>query len=166
MFTSRQKLPTPTQASEKISILVVSPHPEDVSCLRHILHHRDWHINLSTTMADAALQLATQTPSVIICERDLSDGNWKNLLQQTQLMAQAPLLLVVSRHADENLWAEVLNLGGYDVLLKPFDRAEVIRVVGMAWRNWMGSFHGAAVPGRVRPYVREVRGRLEVPAPN
>jgi DNA-binding response OmpR family regulator len=53
-------------------------------------------------------------------------------------MAHPPLLLVVSKHADENLWAEVLNLGGYDVLLKPFERAEVVRVVGMAWRYWRG----------------------------
>ena len=151
MFTSRQKLSIPTQAPENITILVVSPHPEDVSCLRHILHHRDWHINLCTTMADAAQQLATQTPSVIICERDLPDGNWKDLLQQTHAVAHAPLLLVVSRHADENLWAEVLNLGGYDVLLKPFDRAEVIRVVGMAWRNWRGSFQRVAVPETVTP---------------
>jgi len=30
-----------------------------------------------------------------------------------------------------------LNLGGYDVLLKPFDRAEVTRVVGMAWRHFL-----------------------------
>jgi DNA-binding response OmpR family regulator len=27
------------------------------------------------------------------------------------------------------LWAEVLNLGGYDVLSKPFDPVEVRRVV-------------------------------------
>jgi DNA-binding response OmpR family regulator len=151
MFTSRQKLRTATPSPEISSILVVSPHPEDVTCLRHILHHPNWHINLSTSRAQAALLLATQTPSVIICERDLPDGTWKDLLQRTQGMAHPPLLLVVSRHADENLWAEVLNLGGYDVLLKPFDRAEVVRVVGMAWRNWMGSFHGAALPAPSTP---------------
>jgi DNA-binding response OmpR family regulator len=52
-------------------------------------------------------------------------------------LRRAPLLLVTSRHADENLWAEVLNLGGYDVLLKPFDGAEVTRVVAMARRQWL-----------------------------
>ena len=48
----------------------------------------------------------------------------------------SPLLLVTSKTADENLWAEVLNLGGYDVLMKPFELGEVTRVIGMAWRQW------------------------------
>jgi len=37
--------------------------------------------------------------------------------------------------ADEVLWAEVLNLGGYDVLAKPFNSNEFIRVISMAWRR-------------------------------
>jgi DNA-binding response OmpR family regulator len=152
MFTPRQKLPTPPQTPENISILVVSPHPEDVMCLRHILHHRDWHLNLSTNLSEVSRYLAAQTPSVIICERDLPDGNWKDILHQTERMAHSPLLLVVSKHADENLWAEVLNLGGYDVLLKPFDRAEVVRVVGMAWRYWKGGFRDAVAAASLAPH--------------
>jgi len=73
----------------------------------------------------------------VICERDLPDGNWKDVHNCAESVSNPPLLLVVSRQADENLWAEVLNLGGYDVLMKPFDRAEVTRVVGMAWRQWL-----------------------------
>jgi DNA-binding response OmpR family regulator len=30
----------------------------------------------------------------------------------------------------------VLNLGGYDVLAKPFAAREVLRVVALAWRCW------------------------------
>jgi len=36
---------------------------------------------------------------------------------------------VTSRLADERLWAEALNLGAYDVLAKPFDSTEAMRVV-------------------------------------
>jgi FixJ family two-component response regulator len=43
---------------------------------------------------------------------------------------------VTSRLADEYLWAEALNLGAYDVLAKPFDTSEVMRVVASAWRHW------------------------------
>jgi DNA-binding response OmpR family regulator len=39
---------------------------------------------------------------------------------------------VTSRLADERLWAEVLSLGGYDVLMKPFDVSEVYRVIRLA----------------------------------
>jgi hypothetical protein len=54
--------------------------------------------------------------------------------------------VVASRHADENLWGEVLNLGGYDVLIKPFDCSEVTRVVGMAWRHWLRPTATKAAP--------------------
>lgn len=43
---------------------------------------------------------------------------------------------MISRLADESLWAEVLNLGGYDVLPTPLVEDEVTRVVWLAWQNW------------------------------
>jgi len=45
------------------------------------------------------------------------------------------VLVVTSKFPDESLWAEVLNLGGYDVLAQPFDREEVTRVVRSAVRS-------------------------------
>jgi DNA-binding response OmpR family regulator len=44
-------------------------------------------------------------------------------------------LVVTSRMADEALWAEVLNMGGYDVLAQPLDTEEVTRVIGAALRR-------------------------------
>lgn len=151
MFTNRQILHKSDHSTGNISVLVVSPHPDDVACLRRILHHRDWDIGLSTGVADATKQLTARPPSVVICERDLPDGDWKDVFHHTEQMANAPLLLVVSKHADESLWAEVLNLGGYDVLLKPFDHAEVVRVVGMALRYWAANARQTVAPASLAP---------------
>ena len=54
--------------------------------------------------------------------------------------ARPPLQIVTSRLANDRLWAEALNLGAYDVLARPFDAAEVLRSVGMAWRRWQDSY--------------------------
>src|SRR5437867_7705788 len=70
---------------------------------------------------------------VVLCERDLLPGTWRAMLAQLMLMTCPPLLIVTSRLADEYLWAEALNLGAYDVLAKPFDLTEVVRVVSLAW---------------------------------
>jgi hypothetical protein len=43
-----------------------------------------------------------------------------------------PELIVADRLADSALWAEVMNLGSYDLLITPFEAAEVLRVVSMA----------------------------------
>ena len=64
------------------------------------------------------------------------DANWKDVLAELSNLPDAPLLIVASRLADESFWAEVLNLGAYDVLMKPFDATEVFRVVSLAWMNW------------------------------
>jgi DNA-binding response OmpR family regulator len=78
----------------------------------------------------------------VVCEKDLSPDSWKDVLEQVTILPDPPSLIVTSRFADERLWAEALNLGAYDVLAKPFDRTEAMRVVGGAWRAWGG-------PGRL-----------------
>ena len=104
--------------------------------LRHVLHHADWKITGASDLREAALILQERAPSVILCERDLPDGTWKDLLDQASQHKHPAMVLVISVHADDSLWAEVLNLGGYDVLMKPFDVSEVTRVVRLAWQRW------------------------------
>ena len=135
-MTNAQKIQSAPSAPEKISILVVSPYTDDHAALKQILHHGAWAISTCATVSDALPLIPSLAPSLIVCERELSDGNWKTILAASEASPHPPLILVTSRHADESLWAEVLNLGGYDVLLKPFDRREVTRVIGMAWRFW------------------------------
>jgi DNA-binding response OmpR family regulator len=137
MLSTTQIIHTPVPATEKISILLVSPHRDDYSCIRNILHHDGWDISCRTNAKEAIAYLEANAPSTVICERDLPDGSWRDILSRSVTLTHPPLVVVASRHADENLWGEVLNLGGYDVLIKPFDRSELTRVVGMAWRHWL-----------------------------
>jgi DNA-binding response OmpR family regulator len=58
------------------------------------------------------------------------------VLDQVTILPDPPSFIVTSRLADERLWAEALNFGAFDVLAKPFDRAEALRVIGAAWRAW------------------------------
>src|SRR5689334_12047671 len=146
MLPTLKKLSASSTYPEHISILVVSPHSTAFSALRQILHHCQWDITHVKAVSEAQRHLSQRAASVIVCERDLPDGCWKDVLKAANNLHDPPMLLVVSRYADDALWAEVLNLGGYDVLLKPFDKAEVARVVGMAWRQWWGASNG--VPAR------------------
>ena len=43
---------------------------------------------------------------------------------------------IVKWPAPERLWAEALNLGAWDVLAKPFEADEVIRIVSIAGQHW------------------------------
>lgn len=73
--------------------------------------------------------------SVVICEHPLPDGSWKDVLRTVQAITTPPALIVTSRLADESLWAEVLNLGGEDVLALPLREQEVTWAVRSAHRR-------------------------------
>ena len=108
---------------------------EDHSALARILPGKWKRLTTSGLQWATKLLRRNQIP-IAICERNLQPGTWKDFLEQTARMPHSPLLIVTSRLADERLWAEVLNLGGWDVLTKPFDRTEVLRVVEGAFRHW------------------------------
>jgi DNA-binding response OmpR family regulator len=55
-------------------------------------------------------------------------------------MDSPPKLIVTSRLADERLWSEVLNLGGFDVLAQPFNPREALRCIGEACHHWQEEY--------------------------
>jgi len=125
----------PTE-SEAVKVLLISPLDDDHRSLTQILRHSKWKYCAARSRAEAFAFLRDNAVPVLICESDLIDGTWRDMLDRTTHMQHAPLLIVTSRSADDALWAEVLNLGGYNVLAKPFDSREVFHVVANAWLHW------------------------------
>lgn len=121
----------PTERTEKTSrrVLSISPSPEDHDFLRTVLETSAWELCSVDNCRDAIARLRSHAVSVIFCEGVLEDGTWKDILTTIQGPADAPALIVTSRLADAFLWSEVLNLGGYDVLAKPFSQREVRHVI-------------------------------------
>lgn len=74
--------------------------------------------------------------SIVICERQLSDGNWKDVVSHLASLVDRPHLIVVSREIDDRLWSEVVNQGAFDLIAKPFREAELAFVIGSAWLTW------------------------------
>ena len=123
-----KKLPASQLPPERISLLAIDPDREDCQLLLDILGDGDWNIHGASSLREATALLNESVPDLILCERDLPDGTWRDVFRR--LVGQRrPPVVVVSRNADERLWAEVLNLGGYDLLLKPYDSGEVRRMV-------------------------------------
>ena len=117
-------------------ILAVNLCKQDCHFLRTIFSNCPWKVASVPTLAEGVRQAKSQSVPVIVCERDFHDGNWKLLLDEVGRLTTPPRLIVASRFADERLWAEVLNLGGHDVLVTPFDADEVHRVVSYAVDSW------------------------------
>ena len=123
----------------RVHVIAVSPFESDHIVLAHIFGHTAWRLDSARTAREATVQLfaprVTAAPPVILCDETLHDGNWKELLAITQELPEPHNFIVTSSQADDRLWAEVLNLGAYDVLQKPFRSQEVFRTIGLAWAD-------------------------------
>ena len=149
-----------------VPVLSISPMDEDHFYLQSILNRlqgtvdpsRTFTVNSCATLASGLAALRKRQFEVVVCERDLPPGSWKDVLEQVTILPDPPSFIVTSRLADDRLWAEALNLGAYDVLAKPFDSTEAMRVVGAAWRAWGGPVR---LPARQEYYKCKVATAAE-----
>ena len=111
------------------AVLFVSPYPQDAVTLARMLDNVPSLVH-AATVNEAASKLETYSFQTVLTEATLEDGTWLELLQLSR--ALDTVLIVTHPWADVRFWAEAINMGAYDVLAQPFNRAEVRRVVGSA----------------------------------
>ncbi|HMD71188.1 MAG TPA: hypothetical protein VKF41_07585 [Bryobacteraceae bacterium] len=95
-----------------------------------------WRVQPEPSVQSVLAAIGHEPIAVVICDRDWMADDWKSLLDQFAGLPRPPMLIVTSRLADDRLWAEALNLGAYDVIAKPFDASEVVRIAGLACAHW------------------------------
>jgi DNA-binding NtrC family response regulator len=119
-----------------LAILAVGQHEQDYCVLRQVSRRSGWALSTVGTIAEAMRFLERHPAPVIFCNRHLPDGGWRDLSDAATRHGRGANVIVTSRLADDRLWAEVLNLGGYDVLATPLNGSEVFQAVESASRNW------------------------------
>jgi DNA-binding NtrC family response regulator len=122
----------------RLSGLAISPSVEDLLFLKSRFKEAHWKLYMAGTQRDALAELSDKRLPVILSECQLPDGNWKDVLSRLKPMLERPRLIVFSRHADDRLWEEVVNLGGFDLLATPFREEELVFTIGLAWLDWEG----------------------------
>ncbi len=119
-------------ASETSSLMIVLADQQERRTLETIVAPCHWTVYRATSCEEAIRFARYTRPRVLVCDADLPDGGWRRIWKALSIGPRAPLLIVASRNADERLWSEVLNAGGYDVLLKPFHAEEVVWAIHCA----------------------------------
>jgi DNA-binding NtrC family response regulator len=145
MYTT-DSVAVPTSA-----VLLVSSRTEDHGSLRDIFDGSKWELRGAWTASEGrtVIQRDHREIPVVICQHSLPDGDWKLMLAGLDRLEVRPSLIVSSRLADDRLWAEVLNLGAFDLLLgAPFEQEEVLRVTESAYRAGSKSTRRRAVRRR------------------
>ena len=133
--TLEDRLQLPGEAQQRNAVFVISPFEEDHSFLGQVFEGSAWMASGVFLCRDALELLPAKRTAVVICDSELPDGDWREILEALVSHPNPPPLVVTSRLADERLWAEVLHLGGSDVLAKPLDKREVPSAVNSAWKQ-------------------------------
>lgn len=106
---------------------------EDRGALEGILGRAGCRLQFARGLQEAQAALGECAVAVVISDSCLPGGHtWRDVQAALQSLPSPPPLIVADRLADERLWAEVLNLGGYDLLSKPLEPAELLHTVSMA----------------------------------
>lgn len=124
------------KAEGKLSALLVGEYETDRFLIHNVFTRFGWRLFEARDRQRAMKCLESNPVQVVIAESDVPNWNWKRVLSDLRKLAKPPQLIVTSRTADESLWAEVLNIGGYDVMAQPFAEDEVERVIASAHRHF------------------------------
>jgi DNA-binding response OmpR family regulator len=134
---SEEWVPSPEAIA---AVLEVSALPADGLRLQEILSQGSWKLHEASDCCETLALSRDESVPVLRCERDHADGNRDDLLTPQRAFRLRRILIVFSRLAEESFWAKVLSLGGFDVLMTPFEPEEVLRVAFSAWSRWECGF--------------------------
>ena len=118
-------------------ILFVSGHHDDARRLSHMLRSLPIVLRHAESLRQARTKLQQEEFDVILTEASLPDGNWVDALHLAREIPREVQVIVTDPQADARFWAEVLNLGAYDLVAQPFYEPEVRRILYNACTRWV-----------------------------
>jgi DNA-binding response OmpR family regulator len=125
-----------SDSNHSICALLVGEYEEDRLLMHETFAEAGWRLLEAPDRKRALRHLDRDPIQVVIASCEVPDWDWKRVLRNLRRMPRPPQLIVTSRTADERLWSEVLNCGGYDVLPRPFRKDEIQRVIAAAHRQY------------------------------
>ncbi len=113
-------------------VLFISPRGEDAATLTRILKPAGVALVHARNLRQARSRLEAGSFGVVLTEAVLPDGSWTDVLDWKRRLGSLWEVLVTHSFADSRLWAEVLSLGAYDLVVQPFFASEVQRIIANA----------------------------------
>ena len=112
------------------SVLVVTPSPNDYDLIVSSLAPEEVEILPAHCLLEAVLQQVASPdhPYVVVYDTD-SPEEWRQALRRFLTVRPQTRVVLVSRLADDQMWMDVLDNGGFDLIMKPFQPVEIRTVV-------------------------------------
>jgi len=116
-------------------VLVASAEIEDRRGLMHILQAQELEPICCSAIRESIEILQKQTVGLVFCDKNLSDGTYRDLLSAIRSLKTKVRVVVTSRHADWDEYLEAMRLGAFDVIAAPCRPTDVEWMVIQAKRD-------------------------------
>jgi DNA-binding NtrC family response regulator len=107
-------------------ILIVSPELEHRRALNEILRKEGHETICASRVSECQEALQTQNVSLIFCDRRLSDGNYRDVVEASRAARQPVRVIVTSRLADWDEYLDALHNGAFDLIASPCQPTDVL----------------------------------------
>ncbi len=116
-------------------VLFVSPSSADGALIAESLRVAGISVRHAYTLESARELLERETFGAILTESRLPDGDWQDMIALVRSTGRRSAVVVADRLANASLWADVLDLDGYDLIATPYCPQEVQRILANALRE-------------------------------
>ena len=116
-------------------ILVASSEIESRRALKEILEREGYDTICVSRIAECADVLASHDVHLVFSEKNLADGDYRELLRRSKSMRPAIRIVVTSRHADWDEYKQALQAGAFDLIASPCQPTDVLWMIIQAKRD-------------------------------
>ena len=120
---------TTTPKPSPISVLLATGCKGDRNSLEAILKGTPWALIETASRTEAMRFLRRTTASIVLCDRDLQDRPWQQTMLALLSVRRDTRFILLSSVEESTLRNEVVYRGGFDLLVRPFRREQVLSVL-------------------------------------
>ena len=150
VFSSRT--PSPKALPPRIPIVAIVVSEQDRQVLASISAYELLELHFAESCEEAGTVANRLNAPVILFDRDFPGTEWRTAVRSLAASPHRACVVLMSGVVDDYLRQELIRRGGYEVLPKPLQADNILRVIKLALSYWtsMGSTDPAksAVPGR------------------
>jgi CheY-like chemotaxis protein len=117
---------------KRLRILAVSVSLGDRFLLQDLAKQHDWEVLFTQSPRDAFSLVSKSYFELILCDCKQHGFPWREVMDRLAQGSPQSCILLVSPVKDDYLWRDVLQHGGYDVLIRPLREVAVLHLVDAA----------------------------------
>ena len=106
--------------TREFRVLLVSANLESRRAVSRILEELGVIVIPCSSLEQAEQALSLQRPHLVFCEERLPDGDYSNLLEMKSPEGTQPLVVVLTRNGEWELYMDATRRGAFDVIRSPW----------------------------------------------